>query len=202
MDPPNLTESNRSYLYGVPWIRKVVDFERYIARPLSWDLVRPDPNSEPLFGRVLNSPSTIPHCCFLYADPEEITGSNSRIERLFALVDLGPDLAGHPGVCHGGVISALFDEVMGTLAVVHRTPIGSDQPVGPSVTASITVDFKQPVTVPGQVVIRAVVVRSEGRKYFIWADMMSQPADGEAASKISAKAKALFIELRNSDSTT
>ena len=198
MDPVDLTEANRSFFYNIPWIKRASNFEKCMARPLSWDVNSSNPDSEALFGRVLNTPATIPHFCFLYQDPEETTESDPRIQTLFALIDLGPDVSSHPGTCHGGITSALFDEVMGTLAVVHRTPVGSKQPVGPSVTASITVDFKQPVTVPGQVVIRAVVVRSEGRKYFIEAEMLGQPAGGaEATGRVCAKAKALFIELRH-----
>jgi acyl-coenzyme A thioesterase PaaI-like protein len=100
---------------------------------------------------------------------------------------LGSGLAGHRGMLHGGVFGVLLDECMGLASfTVLPNHIG--------VTASLEIAYKAPFHLPGIVVIKAKVDKSEGRKACVIANVESL----EGAT-IFAKAKALFIEPRGAE---
>ncbi|WP_345417289.1 hotdog fold domain-containing protein [Pseudonocardia xishanensis] len=61
---------------------------------------------------------------------------------------------GHVGVVHGGVIAALFDDLLGTTACLR---------VWPSVTSRLVVRFRRPVPVSVPLVLRAVLENVDGR---------------------------------------
>jgi acyl-coenzyme A thioesterase PaaI-like protein len=62
---------------------------------------------------------------------------------------------GTAGIAHGGVIAVLMDEMLGSVL----------QTVGaPSVTASLTVDYRAPVALPAEVRMRAWCAEAAGRK--------------------------------------
>ncbi|MDZ7576864.1 MAG: PaaI family thioesterase [Candidatus Nanopelagicales bacterium] len=62
---------------------------------------------------------------------------------------------GAPGLMHGGVLAAAFDEVLGALSWLLMRP---------AVTASLTVDFRAPVRVGDLLSIDARVDGIDGRK--------------------------------------
>jgi acyl-coenzyme A thioesterase PaaI-like protein len=100
---------------------------------------------------------------------------------------LGSGLAGHRGMLHGGVFGVLLDECMGLASfTVLPNHIG--------VTASLEIAYQVPVQIPGIVVIKAAVEKSEGRKAWVVANVESLNG-----ATIFAKAKALFIEPRGAE---
>ena len=110
-----------------------------------------------------------------------------------ALLEFGPDLAGHLGICHGGVLSTVLDEVMGTLAILY---CGSNEKG--IFTANLTVDFRKPVPAPGMVLVRARIERREGRKIFAAADVIGVPYgvhDGKEAHL--TQGRGLFIMAKD-----
>lgn len=62
---------------------------------------------------------------------------------------------GAPGLIHGGVLAAVFDEVLGGLSWLLMRP---------AVTASLTVDFRAPVRVGEVLRVEAKVDGIDGRK--------------------------------------
>ena len=172
----NLTHSDPSIIASdqasltpfstIPWMSNVISDPSLVSRPLSWH-INHDISSEPFFRRTLNTPSTIPHFCVFVSQRESL--GVARAEEVTALLELGPDLAGHPGICHGGVLSTVLDEVMGTLAMLY---CGNNKEV---FTASLTVDFRKPVPAPGMVLVRAWVEKREGRKISTIADVIGVP---------------------------
>ena len=97
---------------------------------------------------------------------------------------LGSGLAGHRGMLHGGIIGVLSDECMGLASfTVLPNHIG--------VTASLEIAYHAPFLIPGVVMIKAWVEKSEGRK--AWVEASVESPNGEI---IYAEAKALFIEPR------
>lgn len=88
---------------------------------------------------------------------------------------------GAPGLIHGGVLSAAFDEVLGATNWLLAAP---------AVTARLETDFRKPVPVDSEVVIRANVDRVDGRKVHVQATAFIEGRDDEVAA-----ARALFIRV-------
>jgi acyl-coenzyme A thioesterase PaaI-like protein len=65
---------------------------------------------------------------------------------------------GGPGIVHGGLVSAALDEACGLLATWHRFP---------SVTARIFVRYRRPVPINQELLVRAWVRGSRGRRLHV-----------------------------------
>jgi acyl-coenzyme A thioesterase PaaI-like protein len=89
---------------------------------------------------------------------------------------------GAPGLAHGGVLAAAFDEALGSLNWLLRTP---------AVTARLETDFIRPVPVDATVYIRAEVVGIAGRKIYTRAEGRLGAPDGPLA----VTASALFVAV-------
>lgn len=87
---------------------------------------------------------------------------------------------GAPGIAHGGVVAAAFDEALGALAVHHREP---------AVTASLQTQFRRPVPVGVTLHLTARIVGREGRKVWCTGEARLGAPDGPLA----AEATALFL---------
>ncbi len=94
-----------------------------------------------------------------------------------AEVTLGPAFEGAPGRSHGGIVAALFDDLLGYLLVLDHTP---------AFTGELIVRYLAPTPIEQPLTIRGRAVRREGRK--LW-------TSGEASveGNIVATAEALFI---------
>ncbi|MEM7092757.1 MAG: PaaI family thioesterase [Actinomycetota bacterium] len=88
---------------------------------------------------------------------------------------------GPPGRVHGGILAAIFDEVMGT--VFRATGTSS------AFTGELTVRFEGPAPIATELEFRAREVRTEGRKRFLEAEATGP--DGRFAS-----ASAIFINMK------
>ncbi|MCF8589615.1 PaaI family thioesterase [Gordonia liuliyuniae] len=67
-------------------------------------------------------------------------------------------MQGGPGVIHGGVLSAAFDEVMGTSPLLVGAPV---------VTVHLEVDFAKPIPLGSDLQFHARILGSERRKIYI-----------------------------------
>ena len=94
-------------------------------------------------------------------------------------VRFGSTYEGVPGHVHGGMVAAVLDEALGYLAVNHD--IGG-------LTAMLTVRYRAPTPLDADLIIDADVVRTDGRKAFVEARILS----GDA---IMAEAEAVFIAV-------
>jgi len=73
-----------------------------------------------------------------------------------ALLDLGEDLCSYQGTLHGGLIAVLMDEVMGTAA--------NFQSENGAYTVQFNTRFHRPIKLPQVILVRARVIKREGRK--------------------------------------
>ncbi|MCJ1328240.1 hypothetical protein MMC10_004916 [Thelotrema lepadinum] len=103
-----------------------------------------------------------------------------------ALLYIGSDLCGHPGLVHGGAIAALLDE---TLARCCFRALPSK--VG--LTANLNINYRKPIPAGNYVIIRSKTVSAEGRKVRTEGTIESLPADGETPITY-CEANALYIE--------
>ncbi|KAH8675352.1 HotDog domain-containing protein [Xylariales sp. PMI_506] len=108
--------------------------------------------------------------------------ANPAVGSLLAFYHLGPRLAGHRRMVHGGILGVLLDECMG--AACFPRFAGR---VG--VTAQLDMSFKSPLAVGTEILVRATTAEVSGRKAWVHATV-ENARDGT----ILVQAKALFIE--------
>lgn len=96
--------------------------------------------------------------------------------------DVGPAHQGAPGILHGGLLIAAFDESMGSAHSLFERP---------AVTARLETDFRAPVPVGRTTWLRSRVDAIEGRKLFVSSTAHLDDPDGPVAGT----ACALFLEV-------
>ncbi|KAJ0413697.1 HotDog domain-containing protein [Aspergillus carlsbadensis] len=105
------------------------------------------------------------------------------------LFHTGTHMCGHPGFVHGGFLSVMFDEVFAhTVSQAFRS--------GTGMTANLNVDFRKPALPDRVYVLRAEVVKVEGRKAWVEGTMtmLADAADATGEDVMVAEARALFVE--------
>jgi hypothetical protein len=128
-----------------------------------------------------------------------------------SILYIGSKLCGHPGYVHGGVPFALFDDLFARCAgLVLRS--------GVAVTANMSLDFRKPALPDRIYVLRAEIVKHEGRKVWLTGSMRClnpfRPDEMEAhqisideneisleerTAGLSVEAHALFMEPKFAD---
>ncbi|KAL4886574.1 HotDog domain-containing protein [Aspergillus karnatakaensis] len=112
--------------------------------------------------------------------------ANKETQSMVSLFYLGPNLSGHPGIVHGGLLATLLDEGMGRTAFLAL-------PNKVGVTANLNVDYRRPAMADSYFVLRAHVVKSEGRKAWVEARIETLPEEGQEP-EVLVEGKSLFIE--------
>ncbi len=106
-------------------------------------------------------------------------GEGLTLRSTFTVTD---DHQGAPGLAHGGLLSTAFDESLGALNWLTRTP---------AVTGRLETDFRRPVPVGSTVHIDARILGVDGRKIWTSAIGRLNGWDGPVA----VEATALFIAV-------
>ncbi|KAI8831248.1 HotDog domain-containing protein [Chytridium lagenaria] len=83
---------------------------------------------------------------------------------LIKVTRLGENICGHPGIVHGGLISALFDDYMGALFLMNASGKYS------GFTANLSVDYRVPMPAPSTVAIVVWIEKVDGRKVYLRAE--------------------------------
>lgn len=114
-------------------------------------------------------------------DPQPVSGVGPRpTGQHWTLYALGEGGEGHTGVAHGGLVSTLLDQEMGSWITSHSK-------LSPAHTANLQISFFAPLRTPSAVLCRAWITSVEGRKV-----KLSAALEGEGGIRI-ATADALFI---------
>src|SRR5437660_5786757 len=92
---------------------------------------------------------------------------------------LGPAFEGAPTRVHGGIVAAVFDDLMGFVLSIVESP---------AYTAELTVRYRRPTPVNTEIEFRAGLVSRRGRRLHIEAEATH---DGT----VIAEASALFITI-------
>lgn len=101
-----------------------------------------------------------------------------------ARVELGPAFEGAPGRSHGGIVAAIFDDVLGYLSAVHQEA---------AFTGELKVRYHAATPIGQPLEFRGRVVGREGRRILTAAEAR---ADGEVV----ASAEAIFVAVDTSRS--
>lgn len=99
---------------------------------------------------------------------------------LESVVVLAAHHQGAPGLGHGGVIAAVFDEALGALQAFTQEP---------AVTANLSTDFRAPVPIGTPLYVRSRLDGRDGRKIRVsaWARL------GDVDGPLAATATGLFL---------
>ncbi|KAI1272294.1 HotDog domain-containing protein [Xylaria sp. FL0933] len=175
-----------AHFTAIPWCATHLQGPRIITdAPISRTL-KPD-DEDSLFADTINSERGIFRMLMVYEEPLSPT---ERVNELKTFLTLGSGLNGYPGVCHGGLVVAILDEV-----VSHLVPINQDRktiPRGAHMTAYLNTRFIRPVSTPATVLARARLTKVEGRKVFLQGTLEDEKGI------ILAQADALFVMLKSS----
>ncbi|SPO04208.1 related to MET14 - ATP adenosine-5`-phosphosulfate 3`-phosphotransferase [Cephalotrichum gorgonifer] len=109
--------------------------------------------------------------------------------KMVSIIYIGPDLCGHPGIVHGGLLATLLDEGFAGCcfaALPHK--IG--------VTANLQIDYRSPAPAGQYYVLSAETTKVEGRKAWVEGRLQTLVPEGEKPTTV-AEAKGLFISPRN-----
>lgn len=120
--------------------------------------------------------------CFV-SGPWNPLGIGIEVERdgdaALAHILLGAAFEGGPGMAHGGIVAALFDDVLGYLLTLHGIP---------GFTGELTVRYLRPTPVGTPLALRGWIVERSGRH-------LSTAARLHAGDVLVATATAVFVEI-------
>lgn len=100
------------------------------------------------------------------------------------LISVGDGVDGATGRAHGGFNSLILDHISG-----HSAHFANPADFSPA-TATLTTDYKAPISTPCIILARGWIIEVNGRK--IWVRSVIEDGDG----KVLAAGKALFIAAR------
>ena len=123
--------------------------------------------------------------------PEHPTGLHLQVVAgegltLRALFSVTEHHQGAPGLAHGGLLSTAFDESLGALNWLTRTP---------AVTARLETDFRRPVPVGTTLHIDAAITGVQGRK--IWTAAVGRLDAWDGPVAVNAAALFLAVDLEH-----
>lgn len=131
-----------------------------------------------LVAGALTGPTKLPVAPYMFYSK----ASNELVSILY----IGPELCGHPGFVHGGLLTVIFDEVFARLAMPNfKSKVG--------MTANLSVDYRAPGK-PGEwYVLKSKTVSVEGRKAWVEGrlEMLSRSKE---EGVLVAEGKSLFVE--------
>ncbi|KAH7198216.1 HotDog domain-containing protein [Fusarium flagelliforme] len=193
--PPDLFASELSFFASHPWTAGLLCAPDTI--PFVPSCRNPQSAAhDQLFGKTLNDSRSLTHfISYFHAPSIQVAKDPSHnITEIVVLVSVGDGLSGYPGVVHGGMVAALFDESMGTIFDLNRA-LGKDARAfkTPSVTGGIDVKFLKPVPTNSVLYITAVAEEIDGRKTKVRSEMKDE--QGEVLASCSSKWVALKPSL-------
>ena len=209
-------EAEIAHFRSHQWANSLISSEDYI--PISTDSrrIKPSTGEDGYFANTLGTPSTIPHVLTLVRRNIQIPPAEAPTwlpatkqdaaaaakptpgvnpADVLMIFDLGsPGLSGHPATVHGGAVATMIDEAM-SLAVAAHTSSGPESvstdnnPRGKTFTVQLDVRYKQKVTNPALLVVRAKVVGRVGKKFWVRAQAVQEDEEGAGGHLEWAKRK-------------
>ena len=152
--------SDLQHFQDIPWCAALLSTPDFKPTETFSRTVK-DHNEDTLFGQTLKSDNTISHAHSIYLPSK--TKTSPFILEVRTFVTLSTGMNGGPNALHGGMITTLMDDTMGTLLKLNRD--AEDRPVMAfGVTAKMDVRFRKLILTPGTYCIGARCTSSEGRK--------------------------------------
>jgi len=180
MDEPDL-----HHFRFIPWCSALLSNPEYATTP-TFSRQYKASTEDSLIAETLKSSNTIPHCLSIYKIPAE---GGTWIDEVRTLVTLGSGLNGGVHALHGGIISTLIDDVMGTLLTINKDSTGGPL-TSSTVTAKLEVRYLRRIETPGTVVVIArCKKKEEGRKFWL------EGTIEDSAGQVMAKGDAFWVKI-------
>ncbi|KAK4154221.1 HotDog domain-containing protein [Chaetomidium leptoderma] len=203
--PPEAAVAHYS---SIDWTRKILDNEMYTPMPFFPRFFNGLTGENRFLATIVNTDATIPHVLALrlkdLQTPEPHTPSASELEtetvagpasdrpfEVLCLMRLNPGLASHASVVHGGFQAVIFDEVMRLVVLLHYNNICRLGPKRKQVTAGMTISYARPVLCPSDVLAKGRLVRREGRKWFMEAEIV------DSTGAVLTRADSVWVTARS-----
>ncbi|KAI1323667.1 thioesterase superfamily protein [Xylariaceae sp. FL0255] len=183
---------NLAHFAAIPWCARHLKGEHIIAEIPPSRIIKSATQEDGLFAETLNTPKAIEFMLQVYTEPSlQSQTSGQLVDEIKCFLTLGSGLNGHPGVCHGGLVTTILDEVTGLFipANMKRKLI----PRGKIMTAYLNTTFIKPVPTNSTVMARGRLVKVEGRKY------LTEGTVEDENGNVLARAEALFVMLKAAD---
>ncbi|KAK8058493.1 acyl-coenzyme A thioesterase THEM4 [Apiospora phragmitis] len=140
-------------------------------------------------GGTLNTADTIAAWVDLYQLRPQAQQQGFRIEQFLSLITLGAGMIGFPDSVHGGAAALLLDEVTGMHIASQRGP--GKPPNKDFRTAYLKATYLKAIPAPGTVLVRSSIVRVDGRKNFVEAQIEDEHGE------VLVKGEVLYIALKS-----
>ncbi|CAI4213888.1 unnamed protein product [Parascedosporium putredinis] len=167
-----------------PWCASQLSAPNIVVATPDGRIAKPG-DGDALFARTLNGPDTIAAYLTFYKEPHR---KGTLIPQISSFLTLRPGLNGWPGVCHGGIVVTILDEVSGQLIEVNKRNGAIPYPM--LMTAYLNTNFIKPVPVPSTILVRAKVTNLEGRKCYVETVVENQQGH------VLASAEGLFVAVK------
>lgn len=187
MESKQTDNSDYAHFAAIPWCARHLKGDRIVSGIPPNRVLKKATEEDSLFADTLKTERTIVRMLELYEEPISPT---ARVDEIKVFLTLGIGMNGHPGVCQGGIVSAILDEAIGLLI-----PINRKREVIPNAsyfTAYLNVSFIKPVPTPTTILARAWFTKVEGRKYF------AEAVIEDASGIVLARTDALYVQTRSS----
>ncbi|EKV05527.1 Thioesterase family protein [Penicillium digitatum] len=214
------------------WANNLISSADYSPVETDSRRLKPTTGEDGYFAQTLNTTSTIPHCLTLQrrnltSAPTEVPTWLPATKQdaapamkptpgtdpadIIMIYDLGsPGLSSHPSTVHGGIVATLIDETMSlAVAAFTNTPTAlsttEQNPRGKIFTAQLDVRYKQRVTTPALLVVKARVIGRVGKKFWVRAQALQEDEESgggqlESAKRKVVKTDAMAFWVQTSDS--
>ena len=146
-------DSDLKYFQSIPWTQKLLADDNYIAIPTGSRAAK-ESTEDAMFAETLNTKNTVQACLTL---KKKSSGDGALISEIRFFLSLGYAVNGYPHRVHGGMISLIMDEAMGTMVYLN----GSG-----AVTAYLKTTYLRPIPTPSVIVATAKLRENIGRKIF------------------------------------
>lgn len=183
---PISSDDEINHLKAIPWCAKHLAAPNLVIAPV----FSREPSTQfedSFFSQTIKTRDTVPALVCFYPRPND--ERNDLLPELKTLAALGSLVNGYTGICHGGVVASIFDEI---LSLIHPGSRWRAYKTGVQsvVTAYLNTTYLKPVKTPGTYLFTVRLNRAEGRKIFVEGIM-----EDEHGQKL-ARAEAMFIETR------
>lgn len=185
-------DEERDFFLSTHWCAKLLNDAEFVPRPTPSRKYK-STTEDALLAQTLKTEDTISAVTTFYRKPAP---GASDVKEVRMLVSLEYGVNGWAHMAHGGIVGAILDEAMGTLATINsqlqKHPRNGDdgQPIANMVTAYLKVTYLKPVVTPQIILATANLKEIRGTKHYIDGEM--KDADGT----ILAKAESLWLGLR------
>ncbi|RPA83323.1 hypothetical protein BJ508DRAFT_413522 [Ascobolus immersus RN42] len=176
-------ESLAFFKENAPWAYTMATSPDLYSFLIPYTLPKVDTENT-LLRDVLRPAGSIEHHICLYKPAAALAAKRTPYGEVLAIYALGSQANGYQDTAHGGIVSVLFDELLGMC-------IGCDKDVI-AMTLEIKIAFKRRLTTPKVVLARGRIVKEEGRKLWLTGELV----DGDSG-QVHAVVESLWIVARD-----